>query len=94
MRKLIIVCGVCIFWLIFILGCGALVDESEAIRTLEAAGYTEVSCPTSNWVFASWSGCSKEDDVAFKCTAVNPGGVRVKLVVCSNALLKGSTIRH
>lgn len=79
---------------IMLLGCGAFVDESDAIRTLEEAGYTDASCPTSNWAWASWSGCSKEDDVAFKCTATNPGGNKVKLIVCSNWLMKGSTIRH
>ena len=77
-----------------LVGCGAFVDESEPIRTLESAGYTEVYCSDSNYLTPSWSGCSEEDDVAFSCMAKNPAGKRVSVTVCSNFMFKGSTIRH
>lgn len=76
------------------LGCGSLVDESEPIRTLEEAGYSDANCYKKNFVTPSFSGCSKSDDVAFTCNATNPAGKRVTVTVCSNYMFKGSTIRH
>lgn len=74
--------------------CGAMVDEQEAVKTLNDAGYKDVRVVESHYVQPSWFGCSREDDVAFECKATSPAGERITVTVCSNLLFKGSTIRH
>ena len=78
----------------FVVGCGAIVDGSEAVQTLNDAGYTKVKVISNHFIAPTFYGCSKEDDTAFECSAVNPAGKRVNVVVCSNLMFKSSTIRH
>jgi hypothetical protein len=73
--------------------CGAAVDDSEPIRALTSAGYTDVHIVERHWGAPQFYGCAKGDDVAFECTAKNPKGQIVTLTVCSSFMFKASTIR-
>jgi len=88
MKKLIILLSLAL------LSCSAFVEEDVPIRALETAGFTDANCGEKNFVTPSWSGCSRSDGVAFKCTATNPAGKRVKVTVCASGWLKSATIRY
>lgn len=79
---------------IILVGCSAFVEEDVPIRALENAGFTDAQCGDKNFVAPAWSGCSGSDGVAFKCTATNPAGKRVRLTVCASGWLKNATIRY
>jgi hypothetical protein len=88
MKRLLVV-------LMFLLvGCGVMVNEDEAVRTLEEAGYTDVNVITAHNLAPQYYKCSEEDDVAFECRAKNQAGDIVTVTVCANFWFKGSTIRH
>ena len=63
-------------------------NEPSARRTLEAAGYNNISF--TGYDFFS---CSDQDFYATGFTAVGHNGQRVKGVVCEGFLFKGATIR-
>jgi hypothetical protein len=77
-----------------VLGCGSLVEKSEAHNKLLAAGFTKPSCNDGDWLFPNYNGCSRDDDVAFKYSATNPAGKRVSVTVCASYWYKGTTIRY
>jgi len=79
---------------LLISGCGFLVSEDGAKEAAEKQGYTEVQITASHRISPHMiGGCSREDDAAFKATAVNPAGKRVGIIICGSALFKGWTIR-
>jgi hypothetical protein len=77
-----------------IIGCGALVDEQEAVSTLQDEGYTAINVIEAHYLAPSVYGCAKGDDVAFECSATSSTGKKVAVTVCSSFMFKGSTIRH
>lgn len=74
-------------------GCSA--DHSEAVRTLENNGFSNVSVTSSGIVGASWHGCDKEDGAYHEADATNSLGKRVHMVVCCGGPMsfKGCTVR-
>jgi hypothetical protein len=79
---------------ITIAGCGLMVGNDEPVQTLQEAGYSNINCYDSHWIFPTFYGCGERDHIAFECTATNPAGGHVDVTVCSSATFKGSTIRH
>lgn len=79
---------------VWMVGCGEMVEPSRAVKTMEAAGYKQVSVTGQHGLAPAWNGCSESDDVAFDVAATNPAGQRIKATVCCGYMLKGCTIRH
>ena len=77
-----------------LLGCGELVDRDVAANAARSEGYTNVSVGSRNGVVPAFSGCSKDDAVAFDVEATNVREQRVHLTVCCGWLWKACTIRH
>lgn len=77
-----------------LVGCGEMEENSRAVATMEAAGYSHVAVTGKHGMAASWNGCSESDAVAFDVTATNPAGRRVTATVCCGLWGKGCTIRH
>jgi len=75
------------------LGCGYLVDESEAVRAATDMGFTEVRVTDRSVFLSTLKGCSKGDAVAFSVSGKNPQGIRVNILVCVGWPFKGATIR-
>lgn len=68
-----------------LVGC---TDESSTRRTLEDAGYSNISTTGYSW----WS-CGDDDTFATGFSAKNPAGKQVSGTVCCGWLTKGCTIR-
>lgn len=66
----------------------ACTDETNTIRTLDSAGYTDIH--TTGY---SWFECGKDDTYHTGFTAKNPAGKQVSGTVCCGMLTKGCTIR-
>lgn len=73
------------FVLVMLSGC---TDDSNTRRTLEDAGYSNISTGDYSW----WT-CGDDDTFATQFTATNPAGKRVSGTVCCGWLTKGCTIR-
>jgi hypothetical protein len=71
--------------LVLLVGC---TDESSTVRTLEAAGYSNVQ--TTGYEFFE---CGEDDTFHTGFIATNPKGKRVSGTVCCGWLAKGCTIR-
>ena len=78
MKRIILIAALCL---------PACSSESDAVKALRGAGYTDIS--TDGYAFFS---CGKDDAFATKFTATGPTGQKVTGAVCSG-WLKGSTIR-
>lgn len=76
-----------------LVGCGLLANKDKAVRALQDAGYSDIKITDRHVLFVGMRGCSDDDSVAFKATATNPIGKKVKVLVCAGWLLKGATIR-
>ena len=63
-------------------------DVEATVRTLHAAGYSDVVIGRDY----PWFACSKDDDYATAFTAKNPAGGAVSGVVCCG-IIKSCTIR-
>ena len=72
---------------------GVLVDESKAVRALEAQGFSDIEITDKAWFIVGLRGCSEHDAVKFMATATNPVGKKVEVYVCSGWIFKGATIR-
>jgi hypothetical protein len=70
------------------LALSACTDDRETVRTLHAAGFTDVH--TTGW---SPFMCSKDDTFETGFVAKNPQGAKVKGTVCCGFLFKGCTVR-
>lgn len=71
---------------LFFLGC---TSKSDTIRTLTAAGYSDIQ--VKGWdVF----GCSEDDFFATEFVATNPIGRETRGTVCCGLIMKSCTIRH
>jgi len=87
-----------IFWCLVIIlsfsaGCrGVFASESQAVRALENAGYSDVKITDHHWVLVGLQGCGA-DAAKFDATAINPTGRKVDVYVCVGWPLKGATIR-
>lgn len=79
--------------LFLLAGCGAWVDEADAINGVENMGFTNVKIISKHIFAPNWNGCGSDDDVAFKVRATNPTGKRVNLIVCAGWPFKGVTVR-
>jgi hypothetical protein len=81
--------------ILLLLSCfrGALVDESVAVSTLEAGGFSEVVVKNRIWFLVSWRGGSRDDAVLFVCQAKNPAGKTVNVNVTSGWIFRNATIR-
>jgi hypothetical protein len=63
-------------------------NESDTIRTLQNAGFSNV-----NVTGYSWFECGQDDTFHTGFEATNPTGMRVSGTVCCGFLGKGCTIR-
>lgn len=70
--------------LVALVGC---TNEPDALRALEAEGFTDVQ-----WTGYDFFACSKDDFYATGFSAVRDGK-RHRGTVCAGILFKGSTIR-
>jgi hypothetical protein len=77
---------------VLLVGCGAMVNDSWTIRAVEAQGYSNVQINSKHIMFPEFCGCSKDDDVAYEMTAINPAGKLVNIIACAG-ITKGVTIR-
>lgn len=75
------------------LGIGMFVDPRDAIRTLEAQGYSDVEITHRAWFLVGFRGCDKSDAARFTAKATNPAGRATEVYVCRGAWFKGGTIR-
>lgn len=66
----------------------ACTDPDGARKTLEGAGYTNITTGG----YAAWS-CSDDDNYATEFTATGPTGLPVKGAVCRGLWMKNATIR-
>lgn len=81
-------------FVMFLSGCGFLVDESEACHAATAQGFAECSVTGAHEILPHlMGGCGENDSVAFDVSATNPRGARVAIVVCCGWLAKGCTVR-
>lgn len=72
---------------------GNFVSDSDAIRSAQAAGYSDVKVVSKDFLTPGWSGCSEHDAVTFKARAKNAAGAPVTILICMGWPLKGATIR-
>lgn len=79
--------------LILITVRGQWVEESDAIKAMEAHGYTDVRVFTHHWFLPGLRGCSGHDAAKFDVRGTNMKGDRVHMLVCSGWPFKGSTLR-
>ncbi|MNY13376.1 hypothetical protein D3C86_1465080 [compost metagenome] len=70
---------------VLLAGC---TNADDAIRTLKAAGYTDVQITGYRWF-----GCSKDDSVHTGFIAKGRDGSTVSGIVCGELFFKGNTIR-
>jgi hypothetical protein len=77
---------------ILLAGCGALVNDSNTIRAVEAQGYSNIQINNKHVMFVDWCGCGNDDDAAYEMTATNPAGKQVNIIACAG-ISKGVTIR-
>ncbi len=73
--------------------CGMMVDQSEAICTMENQGYTDVKVTDKSIFFLTLRGCGSGDAAKFDVTATNPAGKQVNMFVCAGWPFKGATTR-
>lgn len=71
--------------LLFLASC---TSEDDTIRTLRAAGYTQIR--TNGY---GWFACAEEDTYATKFIAKNPAGQTASGVVCCGLVMKNCTVR-
>jgi len=76
-----------------LLGRGCLVDDADATRAFENAGYTEIKIVSRHRVLPGFNGCSDSDAAAFVATATSPKGKPAKVVACSGWPFKGTVVR-
>lgn len=69
----------------------AVSDDDSPRRALTSMGFTNVNIGESS-MLGEWYGCAK-DEISHQATATNPAGIRVSVVVCCGAILKGCTVR-
>lgn len=74
-------------------GRGVFVDEADAMRAIEAHGYTDPSIVSSGWFAVGWRGCDEKDAAVFDVQATNAQGNRVGVLVCMGWPFKGATVR-
>jgi hypothetical protein len=74
-------------------GCGYFVGEGEAVRALEAHGFSGVRVTARHEMAPELFGCGRDDAAAFDATATNPAGRQVEAVVCVGWPFKGATVR-
>jgi hypothetical protein len=86
MRNLLIV--------LLLTGCGEFVDKSEAVKTMESAGFQDIRVVGQNGIMPTLDGCARDDAVAFKVQAKNPAGKSTTATVCCGLILKACTIRY
>lgn len=77
--------SVLILFAVFVVGC---TDDRETVRTLHAAGFTDVH--TTGWEPFM---CGESDTFKTGFVATNPAGARVKGAVCCGFMFKGCTVR-
>jgi len=70
------------------LALAACTAPDKAHLALEAAGYTEIEL--TGW---NMFGCGEDDTYSDGFVATGPTGTRVRGVVCTGLLFKGSTVR-
>ncbi len=87
--------GILFILIIFALAIfrGSWVNKSEAVRSLETQGYSNVQITEHKWFFVGVRGCENSDAARFDATTTNPAGKQVHLFVCVGWPFKGATIR-
>lgn len=88
MRKILVSLVCCV-------GLISCTNDSEALRTMEDNGFTNVSIEDSGGVFSKFHGCSDKDGAWYEVAATNAAGKNVHLTVCCGGFgsFKGCTIR-
>lgn len=87
MRKFLL----CLFTMVA--GCGEFVEPSNAIRSAESAGWSEVRVTEQHGMAPVFYGCGKDDSVAFGIVGKNPAGKRANATVCCGLIFKSCTVR-
>lgn len=72
---------------------GCLVEDYEAPKAMERAGYSDIKVTSRGDVFVGFRGCEATDAAVFHVQAKNPAGKPVQMIVCSGWPFKGSTLR-
>lgn len=86
----------CIFGLFLFFGRGyscLFVDDTVAVRALEAQGMKQVKVTGHAYSFVPWRGGSDSDRIRYDCEAVNPANQTVKMYVFTGMFFKGATVR-
>jgi len=86
----IIILALCII----IGGCGAFVDNNDAIEAMEAQGFSDVVILSKSILFVSFRGCTDQDAAVYSMRATNTFGKSVDVIVCVGWPFKGATIRY
>lgn len=82
-----------VFLALMMTSCGTFVDTDRVARAVEKQGYRDVKITRKHIFFIAWRGCGKDDDAAFKATALNATGQQVDLTACAGWPFKGVTVR-
>jgi hypothetical protein len=91
--ELLLVISILIIVVVFI-GRGCSKDQNEAIRALDANGFTyPIIKDQGVWGFLN--GCDKNDHAWYDASVINPIGKRVDVIVCCGGSLSfiGCTVR-
>lgn len=88
----VVIVALVIFLLAEIFG-GFFVNENDAVKALEDAGYSDVTITNRAVFFMSFRGGSRSDSVRFTATAMNPIGKKVETYVFVGWPFKAPTIR-
>ena len=81
------------FITLFISGCGTFVSNENVTTAVTKQGYKDVEVKSKHIFFVNWRGCGKDDDAAFKMSAINSIGQKVDLIACAGWPFKGVTVR-
>ena len=68
-------------------------DDAQAMRALEANGFTNATIVDRSYAAPAYNGCSEGDRAAFDVVATNPLGRQLNVTVCIGQWGKGATIR-
>ena len=82
-----------VLFVLAIAACGEFVDDSRAVKAMEANGFTQVRVTGQHGMAPQWNGCSKSDAVAFDVQGINQQQKQIYATVCCGLILKSCTIR-
>ena len=83
----------CVVFFVLLFFRGACVDQSSAVRAMNAAGHKDVRVGSHKWFMVGFRGCEATDAALFPVFSTNPAGDKVVQIVCVGWPFKAATIR-